>query len=154
MDYAGFHWAELLPIIFSITVNIIILISGIRDYIKSKLCKELAIAMITLGVMAVLPAISAFICGFGAPNTEDDFKCKCFIQHCDKKLLEVRKNWPNLSVIYDGEEVFSEEVRRQSLLYLKSLRENKVKNKVDNSKQKIDGIINEVIEKGMNVTVN
>ena len=106
--------------------------------------------MITLGVMAVLPAISAFICGFGAPNTEDDFKCKCFIQHCDKKLLEVRKNWPNLSVIYDGEEVFSKGVRRQSLLYLKSLREDKV----DNSKQKIDDIINEVIEKGMNVTVN
>ena len=150
MNYAGLYWAELLPIIFSVTVEIGILGFVVYDCIEGRFDEDSALGATVLGSLALLPGIIAFSCGPGKSNLEDDFKCKCFIQHCDKKLLEVEKNWPNLSVIYDGEEVFSEEVRRQSLLYLKSLQENKV----DNSKQKIDGIINEVIEKGMNVTVN
>ena len=150
MDYTGLHWAELIPIIISIIATIGILVAITHDYLKGILTEVSMLVAVVLGLFAVSPGIIFLWCGFGAPNTEDDFKCKCFIQHCDKKLLGVRKNWPNLSVIYDGEEVFSKGVRRQSLLYLKSLQENKV----DNSKQKIDGIINEVIEKGMNVTVN
>ena len=147
MDYTGLYWAELLPIIISIMAIIGILIAGVHDYIKSELDVS---AAIILGVLSALPGSIAFSCGLGRSNLEDDFKCKCFIQHCDKDLLEVEKSWPNLTVTYDGEEVFSKGVRRQSLLYLQSLQEDKV----DNSKQKIDDIVNKVIEKGMHVRAN
>ena len=150
MSYMGLHWIELLPIIFSIVILIGILIAGIRDYTKGVFTEDCMSKMIMLGLLSMLPATIALGCGVGVPNMDDDFKCKCFIQHCDKELLEVEKDWPNLTVTYDGEEVFSAGVRRQSLLYLQSLQEDKV----DNSKQKIDDIVNKVIEKGMHVRAN
>ena len=144
------HWGELLPIIISIIATIGILVAVVHDYIKDELDEDCALAAFILGILSVFPGSIAISCGAGMPNLEDDFKCRYFIQHCDKELLEVEKDWPNLTVTYDEEEVFSEGVRRQSLLYLQSLQEDKV----DNSKQKIDDIVNKVIEKGMHVRAN
>ena len=150
MNYIGLYWVELLPIIFSIVILIGILVAVVHDYIKDVLDEDFAFAGLILVILSVFPGSIAISCGAGMPNLEDDFKCRCFIQHCDKQLLEVEKDWPNLTITYDGEEVFSEGVRRQSLLYLQSLQEDKV----DNSKQNIDNIINKVIEKGMHVRAN